>query len=240
MPTSGSYSFTVTRDDIINSALRTLNVLDSASVASGNDLTYCSQALNLLMKQWADAGMPLWCVQWIQIPMVANKASYTMGPGGDVNLAYRPTRIISSFLRQNSTNNDTTIQIVSRQEYEQLGIKSSASVVNQIYYDAQLPIGTMYCYSVPSDATYTLWVSVQRPIMDVVNGTDNFDVPQEFFMLLKWALVEELSLEYAAPPMVVQIAAQKAEHYKTTAFNWQQEETSVFFSIDPQTYYLGR
>ena len=51
MPTSGTYSFTVTRDDIINAALRSLSVLDQASTANSTDLANCGQALNILMKE---------------------------------------------------------------------------------------------------------------------------------------------------------------------------------------------
>jgi len=77
MSTSNSYSFTVTRDDIINAALRSLSVLDQASTANATDLTNCGQALNILMKEWADDGAPLWAIQWVQVPLVAGTSSYT-------------------------------------------------------------------------------------------------------------------------------------------------------------------
>lgn len=239
MTTSGTYSYTVTRDDIINAALRALGVLDKSSVADSTDLTNGSQALNLLLKQWSDNGAPLWATQWVHLPTVAGKASYTIGPTGDFNLLYRPTRLISAFLRDNNTSNDFTLQVISRQEYEQLGDKTSQSVINQVYYDAQLPLGVLYFYNVPIDTNYTIWLSVQRPIQDVVTGTDNFDIPQEWFLPLKWCLAEELFTEYEVPEQRYNIIASKAAALRDKAFDWQQEEASVFFTIDPQAYYLG-
>lgn len=240
MATSGVYNFTVTRDDIINAALRSLSVLDQASTANSTDLTNCGQALNILMKEWADDGAPLWAIQWIQVPLVGGTSSYTIGPSGTVSLGYRPTRILSAFIRNNSSNTDTNLQIISRTEYEMLGNKSSPSVVNQVYYDAQFPDGVLYCYNVPVDSTYTIWLSVQRPVQDITAGSQNFEVPQEWFLSLKWSLAEEVALEYGVDQQTLQYVTQKAAHFKQKAFDWQQEETSVYFSVDPQSMYLGR
>lgn len=240
MSTSNSYSFTVTRDDIINAALRTLSVLDQASTANATDLANCGQALNLLMKQWADNGAPLWAVQWIQVPMVTGTSSYTIGPTGTTVLSYRPTRVISAFLRNNLTALDKTVEVVSRSAYELLGNKASLGIVNQVYYDSQLANGVLYCYNVPGDSNYTLWLSVQRPIQDITAGTQNFEVPQEWFLSLKWSLAEEVALEYGVDQQTLQYVTQKAAHFKQKAFDWQQEETSVYFSVDPQSMYLGR
>jgi len=240
MSTSNSYSFTVTRDDIINAALRSLSVLDQASTANATDLTNCGQALNILMKEWADDGAPLWAIQWVQVPLVAGTSSYTIGPTGTVTLGYRPTRILSAYIRNNTNNTDTTLKVISRTEYEMLGDKTSQSIVNQIYYDAQLPNGVVYCYNVPADNNYTIWLSVQRPVQDITTGSQNFEVPQEWFLSLKWSLAEEVALEYGADQQTLQYVTQKAAHFKQKAFDWQQEETSVYFSVDPQSMYLGR
>lgn len=240
MATSGLYSFTVTRDDIINAALRSLSVLDQASTANATDLTNCGQALNILMKEWADDGAPLWAIQWIQVPLTTGTASYTIGPSGTISLSYRPTRVISAFLRNNLTNLDNTVELVSRSAYEMLGDKSSPGIVNQVYYDGQLANGVLYCYNVPVDSDYTLWLSVQRPMQDITAGSQNFEVPQEWFLSLKWSLAEEVALEYGVDQQTLQYVTQKAAHFKQKAFDWQQEETSVYFSVDPQSMYLGR
>jgi hypothetical protein len=241
MSTSGSYSFTVSRDDIVNAALRGLKVLDSASTASSIDLTNCGQALNLILKQWADEGAPLWAIQWVNFTTVAGKTSYSIGPSSaDVPLAYRPTRIVSAYIRNITAGTDTTVQMISRQEYEMLGLKTSQGIINQIYYDAQLPNGVLYCANTPVDTNSAVYLSVQRPIQDVINGTDNFDLPQEWFLPLKWCLMEEVATEYSASAQDLAYIMQKAAMLKKNAFDWQQEETSVFFSVDPQSYYLGR
>lgn len=243
MTTSGTYSFTVTRDDIINASLRAIGVLAKGNVADATDLTNAGQALNLILKQWADKGAPLWAIQWVNLTLTAGQTSYTVGPSGDFNLLYRPTRVISAYLRDNTiptAPQDTTLEIISRQEYETLGDKLSQSITNQIYYDAQLPLGVVYTYNVPVDSTHILYMSVQRPIQDVTNGTDNFDLPQEWFLPLKWALAEELGSEYGISEKLQSYVATKASALRENAFNWSVEESSVYFTVDPQSYLFNR
>lgn len=237
MSTSNSYSFTVSASDIVNAALRTLQVIDQQATANSYDLTFGIQALNLLLKSFATQGLPLWAIEWIQVPMVASQTSYTIGPGGNVNLSYRPTRLFSAFLRTTSSNTDVTLLVISRQEYEILGSKLDTSIPNQVYYDNQLALPVAYFFNVPVDNSTVAWLSMQRPLQDIVNTTDNFDVPQEWFMFLKWALAEELLLEYSVPSSVSQLVLRQAERYREQAFNMSQEEASVYFSVDPNAYY---
>lgn len=80
MGTSGTNSFIVTRDDIINASLRTLGVIGLGETASTDDITNCSQALNIMIKSWAKKGWPLWTVELLSINMVTGAYVYPIGP----------------------------------------------------------------------------------------------------------------------------------------------------------------
>ena len=56
MATSGSTSFTVTANDIINAALRALGVIAAGETAAAEEVNDAKQALNLLVKQWMGPG----------------------------------------------------------------------------------------------------------------------------------------------------------------------------------------
>jgi hypothetical protein len=79
MALSGTNTFTVTRNDIIDSALRTLGVIGIGETPQTEDYTNCSQALNIMIKSWAKKGWPLWTVQDLVIPMVAGVNVYPIG-----------------------------------------------------------------------------------------------------------------------------------------------------------------
>lgn len=80
MAVSGTNTFTVTRNDIIDAALRTLGVIGIGETPQNEDYTNCSQALNIMIKSWAKKGFPLWTVQNLEIPMIDGVREYPIGP----------------------------------------------------------------------------------------------------------------------------------------------------------------
>jgi len=80
MATSGTNSFSVTKNDIIAASLRTLGVIALGETPTTEDYTNCSQALNIMIKSWAKKGWPLWTVELLSINMVLGAYVYPIGP----------------------------------------------------------------------------------------------------------------------------------------------------------------
>jgi hypothetical protein len=83
MATSGSTDFTLNRDQIIAAALRRLRRIDPALTTPAQDVTDCSQALNLLIKEWANDGVLLWLNEEVCLFQQYNTQFYALGPSGD-------------------------------------------------------------------------------------------------------------------------------------------------------------
>lgn len=233
MATSGVTTFTVTRDDIIKAAMRVLGVIGIGETPGTEDLTNASQALNILIKAVQTEGVPLWTYKEIVLPLVANKSVYTIGTTGDL-VTPRPLRIIDGFIRVIATGADTTLQQISREEYDQYGMKTTGGVPNSFYYDPQLTNGIVSLYNVPTDATREIHFHIQRPLEDMVSGTDNFDCPQEWFQVFKYGLASELGVEYGVSQSKQALVEQKYQFYLEKMMSWSQEEASTFFSPSPQ------
>ncbi len=233
MATSGTYSFTMSRDDIIGAALRLTGSFGEGDVIPPDDITNCAQALNILAKELALEGLPLWCVVDLAVPLVAGQASYNLSQISGVNL---PLRILDAYIRD-STGNDTTLIIVSRYDWDTLGQKFQPGVPNQCWYDPQLGAGSLTLYDVPADATQTVHVVIQRQIQDFNLSTDNPDFPQEAFRLLKWCLADEIALEYQATPDVRKEINVKAVGYKDKFFSSDQEQASIYFTPSERARY---
>lgn len=233
MATSGTYSFTMTRDDIIGAALRLTGAFGDQDVIPATDISNCAMALNILAKELAINGLPLWCVQDIQVPMVAGQKSYNLSAASGTTL---PLRILDAYIRD-STGNDTTLQITSRYDYDTLGQKGSQGVPNQVYYDPQLGAGSLVFYNVPADNSRTVHVVIQRQVQDFNLATDNPDFPQEAFRLLKWCLADEIALEYQATADVRKEINARATIYKEKFFDSQQEQASIYFTPSERMRY---
>lgn len=227
MATSGTYAFTLTRDEIIQAALRTLQVYGIGDAIPAQVITDCAQALNIWTKALAKNGLFLWCVQEISVAMVAAQASYNIGP---LTATPRPMRVLDAYLRNNSSLSDVSLTITSRYDYDTLGLKAAAGIPNQLYYDPQLTNGIVTLYNVPLDTTNTLHLVIQRQIQDFNLATDNPDFPQEAFQMLKWGLADEIGLEQGARDNVLDRVSQKARYYMGEFTDSQQEFASVFFT----------
>ena len=83
MALSGSYDFAITRDNIINAALRKLNVVDQFEDATAKEISQGSEALNLVAKRWQAQGLHLWKYEEVIVLLERNKTLYTLAPTGD-------------------------------------------------------------------------------------------------------------------------------------------------------------
>lgn len=203
MSVSGTTSFTVTRDSIIEASMRGLSVLEEGGQPSATAVQNASMSLNLIIKNWQKDGIKLWTISEIALPLQANKTVYTIGPASTSSdvISDKPLKVIQSFLRntQSTPDIDIPMQVISRQEYNTLGSKFSTGLVNSIFYTPSVSNGSVSVFLTPDLSTatnYVLYMTVQRSIMDMVKPSDNFDFPAEWFLALKWALMAELSSDY--------------------------------------------
>jgi hypothetical protein len=85
MATSGTYSFTVNRDQIIRTALLVLGKLDESELPSAQETTDMALLLNMLMKQWqgkADfaPGLKMFSRRHGHLFLSPTTGQYTVGP----------------------------------------------------------------------------------------------------------------------------------------------------------------
>ena len=241
MATSGTTTFSVTRNNIIESSLRLLGVLEETATPSANAIENASMVLNMMLKDWMTDGIKLWTVTELTIPLVANKTEYSIGPSSsyDVN-TNKPLRIIQAFLRNVSVNPhvDMPMTLISEQEYNILGSKFSTGTVNSVYYKPLVEYGKLKVFLTPSSSTattYELHINVQRPIQDITTANQTFDFPSEWYQCLRWGLAAELAADYGLPLEKTAAIITRSEQYKQRLMAWDIENNSTFFQPDVRT-----
>lgn len=84
MSTSGTTTWTLNRNEIIKAALRRLRKINPAvSSMNAQDVEDCSEALNLMIKEWATDSVLLWLNEEICLFQQYNTQFYELGPSGD-------------------------------------------------------------------------------------------------------------------------------------------------------------
>jgi hypothetical protein len=159
-----------------------------------------------------------------------------MGLTGAIVLP-KPLRVITAYRTTNGI--DVPLRIITRNEYINLGNKTTPGYPNSVYYDPQRETGTLYLYPVP-DATVvantTIVIYYQRPFDDFDNAADEPDFPQEWFDALKYGLATRLAPEYGVPISERQLLMAEMTRIKQEALSMGTEEGSLYFAPDIRSY----
>jgi hypothetical protein len=88
MALSGTWSFSVTRDDIIKEAMLNIGAIGESEVPTAQEVTDCARKLNMLVKQWQGTmdfapGLKMWTRQRGDLFLGNTKFQYQLGPTGD-------------------------------------------------------------------------------------------------------------------------------------------------------------
>lgn len=234
-----STTLTITCDELCTASLRVLGKVGEGEAPSAEDLINLRQALNLLFKAWADKGYKGFLYETITRAFVAAAPSYLLGPAA-VPTTNRPQRVSAAWWTD-VNNNKQTIFMVAKETFDRLTPRNQSGVApTNAWYDAQLTNGIFNVWPVPDNANGTLFISAQKQFEDIPNGATTLQIPQPWFLAAKWALADEVGLEYRPHPDVLDRVQQKATKYLYDAANLEEEQESVMFKPSPFTGYYGR
>lgn len=82
MARSGSYNFTLTRNNLITHALRSINLIAKNETPTDEMMQYSADALNILIKSWEGEGIQMWNRRRGYLFTAYQTESYTLGPTG--------------------------------------------------------------------------------------------------------------------------------------------------------------
>ncbi len=239
MTTSNSTNFSVNRDHLITGALRILGVVAQGESPTDEMVREASEALNMMIKAWQADGMPLWAIKEYNVTLTASDADYRIGTGQSINTP-KPLKILSAFFHNGTSNVDIPMILLTRQQYNMLGNKTSEGQPSQFYYDVQNDYGDLYVFPVPdttaADASNYVRIVYQRPYEDFDSNTDTPDFPQEWYDAIKFGLASRLAAEYGLTLENQGYLRKMAQEIKQEALNFGLEEGSIYFGVERRSW----
>ena len=240
--TTGTTSNTnVTRDVIIDRALRIVHAIGDAETADSTTVTQVAITLGHVLAEWDTYGMPLWNMNnYVITPMVLSQAAYTISAGGSPSLTdIAPIKIIQGWMHDSSSNTDTPMIQITQQDYNMLGNKTSTGTPNQFWYkippaiqSSAESIGTVRIFPTPdaNAVSYkTLYLVGQKPLYDFSSASTTLDFPPHYMNAVVWSLAAELSYEYALPFAERSMIDKKAMMHRDQALAFGTEEGYIQF-----------
>ena len=181
MATSGSYTYTVSRDTIIRQAMLEIGKLAGTQAPTPQELTDCAVRLNLLVRQWMGRqdfapGLKTWTRYHVDLIMSMSKGQYILSPTGD-NWAAGVANIQNPNLPNLNLFN-TTGATASGSPLIQLSPAASAFVTAADFFVAALSSGDIFSSTVLSVNTGTGVVTLNTNVpsgVTVLSGAQCFD-----------------------------------------------------------------
>lgn len=227
MAISGSTDFSVTRDQLIEGALRICGVTAPGETPTTAMYNGASEALNMIAKAWQSDGMPLWAISEYTITLTADTSSYTISP--------KLLKVTQALNRNVDTNIDIPMRIVTRDEYNRLGNKTTSGNPIIVWCNPNLDDTTVKLYPTPTsveEASNTIILTYQKEFSDFDASADTPEFPKEYYDALKFALASRLSYEYGVDIQDRKQLFEQAMILKNEALSFGTEEGSMYFGVD--------
>jgi hypothetical protein len=219
---------TSTARDLIEKAMQKIGVLAEGETPTAQQAEDGLDALNLMLESWA--GSTLLTSAQIQetFSLVSGTATYSIGANQTFN-STKPFEVTSAFVRD-SANNDTPLDIVSRELYDDKGDKTSAATPAILFYDPGATqqanqTGTVKLYPTP-DASYSLVMTSEKPFTAFTDINTSVTFAPGYKRAIIYNLAIELAPEYGATASaeVVKIAKESLETLEN--INIRNKETA--------------
>ena len=193
-----------TPNDIIALALKTAGVLGVGQTAEAEDVNDAFTITNFMISQW---NRKRWLIyHLVDVSITSTGAqSYTVGPGGDINVSVRPDRLEAAFFRQLVPSQpnmiDYSLEIIeARETYNNVALKTLVSFPSYIFYDAQYPLGTIYPWPIPSATIYAVHLTLKEVLANFTSLAQDIILPAEYFAAILYNLAVRLRPMYQLPP----------------------------------------
>jgi hypothetical protein len=229
MATATTTSWELTRNEIINAALRKIGVIAKGQTADSEDLINGAQALNSLIQLFATDGMPLWKRTEVSVTLVDGQQTYTLT--NTVKLAQVVLR---------ATAGATQYPLIQKSLYDFNALpQGDESEGTPVHYTFQPKIqdGTLRVWPTPDSgaaSAYTLIAVIQKEFGTFVSATETPDFPPYWTDALVYGLAQRLAPEFGIPIEDRSLLAKEAAEYKAMATMYGDEDGSLFIAPEPR------
>lgn len=221
-------SFSLSRNQIIIDALLMVGAYATGEQPDSFEFSTSARRLNSLLNELAP---------FISVPKLVDKEftitpgtqSYTVGDGKDIDM-YRPYELVSARRKNASSNNEISVDVVSRQEYMELPTKSTQAPPNMVYYHPRVSDGMIYLWPT-GDSTWNKMIFTFKTPLNTLDATsDTLDLPQEWHDAVTYLLAEAI-----APTFLGDVPGwleRKAQQKRALMLAHDTEDGSVYIRPD--------
>ena len=223
MATSNTFTWELTRDEIISAALRKLGVLAEGETASANQISTGATALNsMIMLFAADDGMPLWQIMQATENLVAAQKDYNVTYG---------LKVLQVLRKNISSGAQVDLKEESRTDFNLLNTSTTGTPVSYFVDQAiQTPVVSVWPKpDAAAAAAEQLVIVYQKEFDSFTVAGDTPAFPSYWTDAIIYGLAVRLAPEYSVPLEDRKLLLSEAKMYKDAAESFGGDTASMFF-----------
>jgi len=170
MATSGTYSFSMDIDEVIQEAMEMIG----GEATLGEEPRSARRSINLLLQDWQNRGIQLWTIGTTAVTVTTSVTSYTLGAEN--------IDVLEAVV--NRSGIDLQLERISMEEYMKVPRKGQTGRPTQFAVRRGRDTATVYLWPVPENSTDTIKFEVVRYIQDVSRSSQTADVSRRFLPCL--------------------------------------------------------
>lgn len=191
----------VTAQNLVTSAFRKAGILGVGQTLSAEDMNNGFNDMNAMISQFVRRRWLIWHL--IDTAFTANgQQFYTVGSGGNYNLAPRPDRIEKAYFVQTGTPQPSLPPsydldlLQSYEDYASISLKTLVSWPECVFYDSDFPTAKLYVWPIPTSGQYIVHILTKANLAQFATLTTQVNLPLEYIPAIEWNLVLRLRASY--------------------------------------------
>lgn len=193
----------MTARKLIQDSMRTINVLASGETPTADEAADCLSILNEMVEAWALETLMLYHTPQFVFSITPGQQVFTIGPGGDFDMPYRPIEIDRLYYRQQEgapNELDLPIIILTPDEFRGIRTKRTTSTIpTWAYVDYDYPLVTIQFWPIVREGDKKVVVYPLATLQQISDLDTLISMPEGYARALRFNLAVEISPEFSRP-----------------------------------------
>jgi hypothetical protein len=222
MATSGTYSFSMDIDEVIQEAMEMIG----GEVTLGEEPRSARRSINLLLQDWQNRGIQLWTVGTTAVSVITSVTAYDLGTEN--------IDVIEAVV--NRDNIDLQLERISMEEYLKIPRKGQTGRPTQYAVRRERDYPVVYLWPVPENNTDQIKFETVRYLQDVSRSSQTADVSRRFYPCLTAGTAYFMSMKRPNVDMG-RISLLKQEYEERLVRAQEEDKERASLHITPRLNY---
>ena len=170
MTTSGTYSFSMDIDEVIEEALEMIG----GEATLGNEPKSARRSINLLLQDWQNRGIQLWTIGTTAVTVTTSVTSYVLGSEN--------IDVLEAVV--NRDNIDLQLERISMEEYLKVPRKGQTGRPTQFAVRRERDQSRVFLWPIPGNSTDAIKFETVKYFQDVSKSSQTADISRRFYPCL--------------------------------------------------------